>query len=100
MVKHIVMWKLKAFAEGKSRADNVSVLREKLERLKELIPEIKTLELGVNFSSSDHAYDVILYSEFKNRKDLELYQNHPEHRVVADFVSKIRSERKVVDYEI
>ena len=99
MVKHIVMWKLKAFAEGKNKEENILVLKEKLEKLKTVLPEIRHLELGVNFNSSDQAYDVVLYSEFKNRKDLELYQKHPEHQEVAEFVGKIRSERKVVDYE-
>ncbi len=99
MVKHIVMWKLKAFAEGKNREENILVLKEKLEKLKTVISEIRHLELGVNFNSSDQAYDVVLYSEFKNRKDLELYRNHPAHREVAEFVGKIRSERKVADYE-
>ena len=100
MVKHIVMWKLKEFAEGYKKKDNINILKDKIENLKKVIPEIRHIEVGVNFNPSDQAFDVALYSEFENRKALELYQNHPEHRKVARFVGKVRSDRKVVDYEL
>lgn len=99
MVKHIVMWKLKEFAAGRQKTDNMHVLKDKLEGLKRVIPEIQTIELGLNFNSSDQAYDVVLYSEFENREALETYQKHPAHQQVAEFVSQVRSDRKVVDYE-
>jgi hypothetical protein len=43
---------------------------------------------------------VALYSEFDNEKDLEIYQKHPEHLKVAEFIAKVRERRAVVDYHV
>ena len=41
MLKHIVMWKFKDFAEGKSKIENAQWMKEHLESLIGVIPEIK-----------------------------------------------------------
>jgi len=98
MIKHIVMWKLKDFAEGADRARNAKRLKIELEALKLTIPQIFHLEVGINILESEAAFDVVLFSVFKNDQDLETYQNHPNHRAVAEFVGKVREHRAVVDY--
>jgi hypothetical protein len=98
MLKHIVMWKLKETAEGKNKLENVLLMKRMLESLPGRIPEIEFLEVGVNANHSDAAYDVVLYSEFRDEAALYAYQEHPEHVKVADFVAKVREERVVVDY--
>jgi hypothetical protein len=99
MIKHIVMWKLKAFAEGASREQNAKILKTELEALKKKIPLIRHIEVGINMAPSEAAQDVALYSEFANEKDLDSYQKHPEHLRIADFAAKIRESRAVVDYK-
>lgn len=98
MLKHIVMWKLKENAEDKSKIGNALLMKEMLETLKEVIPEIEDIEVGVNVNFSDESYDVVLYSKFRNEEALRIYQDHPEHQKVAEFVAKIKEERVVVDY--
>lgn len=98
MIKHIVMWRLKASAEGASREQNAKRLKAELEALKKKIPLIRHIEVGINMTPSEAAYDVALYSEFANEIDLESYQKHPEHLKIADFAAKIRESRAVVDY--
>ncbi len=98
MIKHVVMWKLKDFAEDADKARNAKRIKIELEALKNTIPQIFHLEVGISFLQSDAAYDVVLFSVFKNEKDLELYQNHPDHRAVAEFIGKVREDRVVVDY--
>ncbi|MGK7394346.1 MAG: Dabb family protein [Candidatus Cyclobacteriaceae bacterium M3_2C_046] len=100
MIKHIVMWRLKEEAAGKTKAENLLKLKSLLEELTDKIPEIRELEVGVDFSGSDAAYDVALYSVFAQKQDLETYQKHPEHVKVADFINQVRLERVVVDYEV
>ena len=100
MIKHIVMWKIKDFAEGKTKTENIELIKEKLENLKSFIPEIKFIEVGMNFNESDMAYDAVLYSEFDTAEDLEIYQNHPKHKEVAEYIGKIRTDRAVGDYII
>jgi len=99
MIKHIVMWKLKDFAEGAGKQENARNIKSELERLNGEIGEIKFLEVGINVDDSADSYDIVLYSEFDNITDLEAYKNHPEHIGVGDFIGKVRLERKVVDYE-
>ncbi len=92
------MWKLKEFAEGNSKEKNALIMKERLEALKNEIPEIKTLEVGINFISSQASFDVVLYSEFETKEALDIYAKHPSHLKVGEFVTKIREERVVVDY--
>ena len=99
MIKHIVMWKLKASAEGANREQNAKILKTELEALKKKIPLIRHIEVGINMLPSEAAYDVALYAEFANEKDLDSYQKHPEHLKIADFVAKVRETRAVVDYK-
>ena len=99
MIKHVVMWKLKDFAEGADKARNAKRLKIELQALKNTIPQIVQLEVGINVLASDAAYDVVLFSAFKNEQDLDLYQNHPNHLAVADFAGKVRESRVVVDYQ-
>ncbi len=100
MIKHIVMWTLKDFAEGKSKAENAAIIKEKLENLKSMIKEIKFIEVGINFNSSKFAHDVALYSEFNTIEDLGVYQSHPEHLKAGEFVVKVIEQRAVADYEV
>ncbi|MDW7732565.1 MAG: Dabb family protein [Methanolobus sp.] len=98
MLKHIVMWKLKDVAEGRSGQENADLMKEMLGSLKGMIPEIGKIEVGININSSDAAFDVVLYSEFRDEEALLSYQKHPEHVKVADYVGKINEKRVVVDY--
>jgi hypothetical protein len=100
MIKHIVMWRLKEFANGVNKEENARKLKSHLESLKSKIKEIKHIEVGINIKSSDAASDVVLYSEFDSMDDLEAYQRHPEHMKVVDFVNEVRLERRVVDYKV
>jgi Stress responsive A/B Barrel Domain len=99
MIKHIVVWKLKDSAEGGTKAENALRIKRELDGLREKVPFVKKVEVGINFNASTAAYDVVLYSEFASREDLDRYQNAPEHQVVANFIGKVREARVVVDYE-
>jgi len=99
MIKHLVLWKLKETAEGKTRGENALELKAALENLKGRVMEIHALEVGINFNPADTASDVSLYSEFQTRDDLEKYQKHPEHLKVVELVKKVTQERRVSDYE-
>lgn len=93
MIKHIVMWTLK----DKSDATKVKTM---LEALKDKVPSIIEIEVGIDFNGSDAAADVVLYSTFASLDDLNAYQQHPEHQAVIPFMQSVTSGRKVVDYEI
>jgi hypothetical protein len=103
VIKHIVMWRLKDSANGKTRAENAQLLKQMLEALNGKIPGLRRIELGINLpdshSGADDA-DVILYSEFDDLAALEAYYPHPEHAKLKPFVQSIRAERRVINYEV
>ncbi|MBA4357105.1 MAG: Dabb family protein [Humidesulfovibrio sp.] len=100
MIKHIVMWTLKDEACGADKAANARKMKELLEALPPLIPVIIDLEVGLEVFAASPACDVILYSTFASRADLDVYQAHPEHQKVVAFVKTVVAARSVVDYEI
>jgi len=90
MLKHVVMWKLKEEAEGKTKAENALWMKEHLEALAGIVPEIKSLEVGINVLNSDMAYDAVLISTFENKETLEAYKVNPKHVEVSSYCKKIR----------
>ena len=100
MIKHIVMFRLKESALGRSKNENLQELKILLESLQEKIPVVKCLEVGINMGKSASASDIALYSEFDDMKALEDYRIHPEHVKIVEFIDKVCSERRVADYEV
>jgi hypothetical protein len=98
MIKHIVMFKLKESAEGSSKDGNLLKMKSELEALPGKIGEIRFFEVGINFSNTNFAYDLVLNSEFESKEGLFTYQQNPEHLKVAEFVGKVCENRVVVDY--
>lgn len=98
MLKHVVMWKLKAEAEGKTKAENARWMKEYLEALIGVVPEIRSLQVGINSKESEMAYDAVLISTFENEEALAAYKVHPRHVEVSAYCKKIRESRVVVDF--
>jgi hypothetical protein len=101
MIKHIVFFGLADAAEGKSKAENALIIKSELENLIHLIPQIKKIEVGINLPNAPKTnYDIALYSEFETMEDVDIYQEHPEHKRVAGYIGKVRTTRAAVDYEV
>ncbi|TLU83378.1 MAG: Dabb family protein [Chlorobium sp.] len=99
MVRHIVIWQLKEFAEGNSRETNAVIIKEKLEALQGKIPGLLGIQVGIDFSRTGNSGDIVLYSEFADRDALDVYQENPEHLALKPFIGLVTSERRLVDYE-
>ena len=101
MVKHIVCWNLYEKANGKTKQQNAMEIKEKLLDLKNKIPHIQTIEVGINSDKANpDNYDVVLITEFKSFGDLQIYQKHPAHQEFVEFVTPLRGNKVAVDYEI
>lgn len=100
MIKHIVMWKLKEKAIGKTKEENINEIKLILENLKSHIDEIVELEVGVNIENLTGSHDIVLYTTFKDETDLEIYQKHPEHLEVGKFIRQVVVDRACVDYKV
>lgn len=101
MIKHLVMFKLYEEAEGRSKAENSRIIKEELEALQGVIPEIRRIEVKINHeAASGENYDILLESEFDSLEDLQRYAIHPAHLRVGEYVSKVRTARAAIDYEV
>lgn len=100
MIKHVVMWRLKEEALGRTKMENALLIKSDLEALKGQIEEILTIEVGINCVSADQAFDLVLVSTFESLEALDRYQVHPLHKKVGELIGAVRTERVVVDYEV
>lgn len=100
LLKHLVFIKCVDDISDLEKAIFLSELKQKLENLVEYIPEIISLEVGVNISKRNTAFDLSLYAKFATEIDLATYAIHPEHKKVLDFMKTIKLETAVVDYFI
>ncbi|MEA5076027.1 MAG: Dabb family protein [Coriobacteriia bacterium] len=100
MIKHIVAWRFKDEALGATRAENLTRARMALEALRESVPSVKHLEVGLDAGVDHDSWDIVLYSEFDDLEGLHAYQVHPEHVKVAQVIGEMRESRAAVDYEV
>ena len=94
MVKHIVFFKL----EDKSQT-HCEVVQAKLLTMQENIDVLQDIEVGINFTEEERAYDLALVTSFKNREDLDIYAKHPFHQDIIVYMKQIAISSKVVDYK-
>ncbi len=95
MVKHIVMFRFKEDFVAK-----IEEIKEDLEKLEDSIPSLSKMEVGVNVSDRNNAFDLVLVSEFETIVDLDAYRTHEEHQKVVNKLKKYASESVVADYLI
>jgi hypothetical protein len=100
MIKHIVFWRLNENAYGNNKQANAQILKDKLLAMQGKVNGLLKIEVGFDFSNEKDSCDVVLYSEFENRDSLHQYQIHPDHEEIKKWVSEVRYERRVVDYEL
>lgn len=100
MIKHIVFFRLNESAYGNDKQTNAQILKEKLLAMKSKVAGLIKIEVGFDFSNEKDSSDVVLYSEFESKEALYQYQIHPDHEDLKKWLSEVRYERRVVDYEI
>jgi heme-degrading monooxygenase HmoA len=96
---HIVMWKLKETAEGRSRAENAALIKERFEELANMFDGLHHLEVGIDVLHTPTSADVVLYTEFESRDAYEAYNAHPAHKAISTFITELREARQAIDYE-
>ena len=100
MIRHIVCWKFLGQAEGAAKEENLRKAKTMLESLPEKIPEIRSLEVGIDVTRSEASFDLVLNGTFASVAALEVYQRHPAHLAVVAFLRAVQSAKTVVDYEV
>jgi len=98
-LQHIVFWKLNGETQ-EERDEQAVFLKQSLENLQQLIPEIETLSVHRNSAFHGTNWDLALMSQFANLAALETYQEHPEHVAVGVEIKKRVSDRAAIDFAI
>ena len=95
MIKHIVLFKFTASAE---KAGQMLEIKNELEKLTGVIPELRELRIGLNTNPAEK-WDMSLEAIVDNMQDLETYANHPAHQqIVKTRIAPIKEDRACVDY--
>ena len=94
------MWKFIDGAKDQSVSQHAAWMKEHLEALVGVIPEIRSLEVGINRSLSPMAYDAVLTLTADDADALQRYRQHPAHQAISQYCHEVRSARTVVDYDI
>jgi hypothetical protein len=89
---------MKPFDSTEERIKKLSSIKDDLENLTKIIPEIKLLKVGINMNPNEQ-FDLSLLSEFESMKDLEVYAKHPDHVAVGKVIREILDARSCVDSE-
>ncbi len=95
MVRHIVFLKLTDNSQK-----NKESLKKKILALKNEIRVIKNIEVGLNFSPEERAYDLALIADFDTKEDLQIYATNPTHLKLIENLKSTGAISKVVDYEL
>lgn len=94
MITHIVFFKLKDRSE-----ENIKKTRGVLAAMEGKIPQLRSLEVGVDIVRSERSYDLALVAKFDSLEDLQLYNDHPVHQEVIEYIAKVKDVSLAVDYE-
>ena len=96
MIKHIVCFKLKD-----NSLENCEKAKEVLLSMQGNVPQLRGIEVGIDFLHSDRSYDLILQVLLDDAEALAAYQNDPYHcSVVKKHMHAVRSASVAVDYVI
>jgi hypothetical protein len=99
MIRHIVIWKVKGPSAEERRAQQEQV-RAALLSMQGKIPGMSQLEVGLGNVASEQEADVVLTTTHDSWQALDDYQKHPAHEPVKEIILALRTERRVVDYEV
>lgn len=100
MIKHIVMFKLKEEANGKSAKENLAGALELLKNFQEEIPSLVHFEAKTNHPEAPESnYELALVCDFSDIQGLNEYQVHPVHKNFGAYITSVRESRACIDYE-
>lgn len=71
-----------------------------LQALKEKVPTVVDLSVGQTFTPErGQGYTVGLVVRFKDKEGLAIYQPHPEHVKVKEYIAEVCERTMAIDYE-
>lgn len=96
MIKHVVMFKFKGTPEEKKEVSEK--FAEALMALPAQIPELKSMEVGLNVNPSEK-WDLVLTATADSLEDVATYSAHPAHVAAVKIIAPYKDDRACVDFE-
>lgn len=96
MIRHIVLFKFKPEITREQK----NKLVEDLKSLKDKIPLIQRLEVGLDIGRKSNSFDLTLNADFNTWEDVEKYSIHPDHVMVVKSIKQVCEDTCKVDYEV
>lgn len=101
MYKHVVFWKIKEFERGLFKTEIEQGIKNQLQSLMKSIPEIKSIEVGINIGNYNCSFfDICMIADFANEKEFFRYTKYPEHDKVISYIHSVTIDEQIVDYYI
>lgn len=98
MIKHIALFKFKAFDNSQEKETYYNRIREVFDGLDNRVPEIKFLQIGFDELEAESSYDFVVNVVLENIDCLPAYMNHPEHLKAGAVVREMMINKKTIDY--
>ncbi len=99
MIVHISMAKYKDNAGGCTKEQNMQRGKELTLGLKNQIPSIQKIEVGVNMLHGPNDYDVVSYSEYADMQAIKATLASPAHDELLAFLKEVTEISHAVTYE-
>ena len=102
------MWKFREQHNGKGALENARWMKEQLEGLVGVVPELLSAEVGISPALEQAAaapapgasgeYDACLVSAFASPEALAAYKVHPKHKAISAYCKEARLKRLAFDW--
>ncbi len=92
MIKRVSMWKLK---DG----NQAEMMKEKLLSMRGRVQSLQDIEVGINKSPHASAYDIVFIGTFLDKSAVQNFEDDDYHKEVGKYVSSVKLDRKVVEFE-
>ena len=101
MIKHIILWRLRAELSAEQKAAIARAIKEGLEGLKGQIPGLMDIHVQIDGRLETSNADIMLDATLDSFESLKGYAVHPAHVAVADGIVRPNTElRTCLDYEV
>lgn len=101
MVKHIILWRLRADLTAAEKREKALAIKQGLEGLQGQVPGLIDIHVQIDGRLESSNADIMLDSTLESEEALKGYAVHPAHVAVANGVVRPNTElRTCLDYQI
>ena len=101
MVKHIILWKLRADLSEAEKREKALAIKQGLEGLKGQVPGLIDIHVQIDGRLETSNADIMLDSTLDSFESLKGYAVHPAHLAVANGIVRPNTElRTCLDFEV